>query len=139
MLVPGNTTCPAKRDTFEKEFIDNGFLLFRVQWVEGNNYFLFNTLSGEKTYIGGRAFFSPNGEYLISIEDDIESSYSFNGFQLYSVENDGHLRLIWQFSPVWGPCNIKWIDNSSLVTKGYYLNDNREEISFFKNIKISMR
>ncbi len=125
--------------TFEKEFKDNGFLLFRVQWFEGNNYFLLNTMSGEKTYIGGRAYFSPNGKYLIGIEDDIEALYSFNGFQLYSVEKNGHLKLIWQFSPVWGPYKIKWIDNSSLVTKGYYLNDNWEKVSFFKSIKINMR
>jgi hypothetical protein len=126
--------------TFEKLFRDKSLLLFRVQWFEGNNYFLLNTKSGEKTYTIGRVYFSLNGKYCISINDDIEASYSANGFQLFSIGENNSLEEIWEYSPNWGPENIKWIDDNTLIAKGYYFHgENWEKKTIFKKILINVR
>ena len=125
--------------TFEKAFKDNNFLLFRVQWFEGNNYFLLNTVSGEKTYTFGRVFISPNRKYFISINDDIDVGYSSNGLQLFMVDKKDNLKEIWEHSPSWAPENIKWINNHTLITKGYYHDEHMEVTYFYKKIKFNGR
>jgi hypothetical protein len=125
--------------TFEKAFKNNCFLLFRVQWFEGNNYFLINTETGEKTYTIGRVYFSKNNKYMISINDDIEAAYSDNGFQLFAIGRDKCLKEIWNYYPVWAPEKIKWINDKSLIVKGYYLaGDKWERKAFYKKVKINL-
>ena len=124
--------------TLEKWFKKYNFLLFRVQWFEGNNYFLLNTLTGEKTYVGGRVYFNPNGKFLLSVEDDIDANYCFNGFQLFSVGNKGQLKKVWEYSPVWGPSHIKWIDNNRFVTKGYIYDRDWKIKTFFKDVEFNI-
>ncbi len=124
---------------FEKEFKDFGFLLFRVQWYEGNDYFLLDTKTGEKKYTIGRTYFSNDKNFVISINNDILAEYSYNGFQLFKIESNGKLNQIWKFSPNWAPENIKWVDNETLIVKGYYYAERLEKKTFYKMIKISER
>lgn len=125
ILTP-NYTFDEAGYTYEKEFKDLDLLLFRVQWFEGNNYFLFNTKTGEKTYTIGRVYFNPDNTLLISINDDIDPGYSENGFQLFKIEKNGSLKEIWKFSPSWAPENIKWIDSSNLIVSGYYYSEQED-------------
>lgn len=123
--------------TFDKIFKEQRQILFRVQWEEGNNYFLLNSQTGNKTYTIGRVFFSPNNKYLISINDDIEACYSSNGFQLFSVDKNKNLKEIWNYSPNWGPEEIMWIDNRTLIVKGYYFYGEKwEKKIIYKKMKI---
>jgi len=138
-LSPDSTSNEAEY-TFDKIFKKQNQILFRVQWEEGGNYFLLNTLTGEKTYTIGRVFFSPNSKYLISINDDIEAGYSSNGFQLFSVDKNNNLKVIWSYEPDWGPEEIVWIDNGTLIIKGYYFyGENHEKKIFYKKLKIYVR
>ena len=50
---------------FEYYFSDLNLLLFRVQWYEGNDYFILNKKNGKKTYMLGLPYFSPSKKYLI--------------------------------------------------------------------------
>ena len=125
--------------TFDKIFKEQRQILFRVQWEEGNNYFLLNSLTGDKTYTIGRVFFSPNNKFLISINGDIEAGYSSNGFQLFSFDRNKNLKEIWNYSPDWGPEEIMWIDNTTLIVKGYYFYGEKwEKKLIYKKMKIDV-
>ncbi len=105
--------------TFEKEFKKLNLLLFRVQWYEGNSYFLLNTKTGERTYTIGRVYINPNNTLMISINDDIEAGYSYNGFELFKIEENGNLKKLWELSTSWAPKKIKWLNNYSFIVGGY--------------------
>ena len=140
ILTP-NDTIGETGYTYEKEFKELGLLLFRVQWFEGNNYFLLNTKTGKKTYTIGRVFINPSKNLLISINDDIEAGYSDNGFQLFSINEKGILEEQWSFDPGWAPEKIKWIDKATLIVEGYYFpeNSNYTKKVFYKLMKINER
>ena len=103
--------------TFENHFKQQKLLLFRVQWGEGNNYAIIDFTNGKKTYLIGRPFFSPDKKYMIAINCDIEAQYSSNGFELFEFANR-ELKKIWRYDPtIWGPVDLKWIDNSTMASK----------------------
>jgi hypothetical protein len=139
-LTPNDTTEEAGY-TFEKEFIKNGFLFFRVQWFEGNNYFLLDLKTGQKYYTIGRVFFSKNGNYIMSINDDIDAGYSKNGFQLFSIDKDNSLNEIWYYDTDFAPTLIEWIDDKNLLVKGYTLDENSDwnPKTIYKKMKITKR
>ena len=104
--------------SFVKEFPEYDLLLFRVQWYEGDNYFLLNLTTGEKTYIIGKPYFSESGKYIMSINSDLEAGYSYNGFQLLKIEED-HISELWKFDPGWAPEKFQWINDTSFYVHGY--------------------
>lgn len=106
---------------FESYFKELEFLLFRVQWYEGNDYLLMNRKNGNRTKMFGKPYFSPSKKYFISINNDVEAGYSYNGFQLFEFKNED-FKLLWQYEPQeWGPVDIKWIDENNLAVKNYTL------------------
>ncbi|GAB7086975.1 hypothetical protein [Marinifilum fragile] len=134
-----NDTLEEAEYTFEKAFED--YYLFRVQWFEGNNYFLLNKLTGEKQYTIGRVFFNKSRELLMSINDDIEAGYSDNGFQLFERNKEKQLNEIWRFDPGWAPEQLMWMDNETLIIKGYKFSDH-DDFScspIYKKLKIIRR
>jgi hypothetical protein len=137
ILIPNDTVDEAGY-TYEKEFKDLSLLLFRVQLFEGNNYFLLNTRTGKKTYTIGQVYVNPDKTFLMSINDDIVTGFSDNGFQLFEIRTNGEIKEIWKFSPFWAPDRIKWIDNSTLIVHGYYFSGEEWKYkSIYKKIKIN--
>jgi hypothetical protein len=77
--------------------------------------------TGKKTYILGQPFFSPDNKFIMAINCDIEAQYSGNGFQLFEIVNL-EIRKVWEYNPtIWGPVDIKWIDNSTLISRNQLL------------------
>jgi hypothetical protein len=104
-------------NTFEHYFKDYGYYSVRTQWGEGNGYKLINDLTGEITNLFGRPYFSPNRQYIISVNADIEAGYSENGFQLFE-NNKGRLLHLGNYEPSnWGLMKALWIDNNTLKTE----------------------
>lgn len=126
-------------NVFEHYFRDYGFYSVRTQWGEGNGYKLINDSTGETTNLFGRPYFSPNGQYIISVNADIEAGYSENGFQLFKNSN-GQLFHIGNYEPSsWGPMTAIWIDNNSIVTENVTteIKDGLSDyLYFFSKIKI---
>jgi hypothetical protein len=138
-LLTLNPMADESDNTFEYYFKDFGYYSIRVQWGEGNGYKLVNQIDGSETNLFGRPYFSPNGQFVISINMDIEAGYSQNGFQLFKNEN-GKLKLLGYYEPEgWGPFSARWIDNNKLVLKNQTVeikNDNMFYIDFYAEIKI---
>lgn len=126
-------------NVFEHYFSDFGFYSVRTQWGEGNGYKLINDSTGEITNLFGRPYFSPNGQFIISVNADIEAGYSENGFQLFKNSN-GQLLHIGNYEPSsWGPMTAIWIDNNSIVTENVtteIIDGLSDYLYFFSKIKI---
>jgi hypothetical protein len=124
---------------FEKLILNGIFHLYRVQWSEGNNYVLVNTITGKKTYTYGRVFVNSSHNYLVSINDDIEAGYSMNGIQLFHIDKDYNLIELWSYRTEWAPRKIKWNSENELVLSGYYYDesDGWKYKIFYKKIKIT--
>lgn len=117
--------------SFEFFFENFGFFSIRVQWGEGNAYKLINSKTGELTNIIGRPFFSPDGSKIIALGNDIEATYSTNGFQILS-NNSGKLTEIGRFSPTsWGCKNAKWINNDKLILINESIEFKANEMNYF--------
>lgn len=127
-------------DTFEHYFKEFGFYSVRTQWGEGNGYKLISDEDGEVTDLFGRPYFSQNGEYVISVNWDIEAGYSWNGFQLFH-NIKGKLKKIGHYEPKeWGPYSAKWIDNSTVVLKNRtteFKNGEINYLDFYSELKIN--
>jgi hypothetical protein len=123
--------------TYESEFRNLDLLHFKVLGEQMYNYFLLDSKTGEKTYTVGRVFINRAKTFVISINDDIDIGDSFNGFQLFKINQEGDLKEIWRYSPSWAPEKIKWIDNSTLLVQGY-LSDMSPEKTY-KKIRIYKR
>jgi len=103
--------------TFEHFFEEFGYYSLRVEWSEGNGYRLVNYVTGEETSIFGRPYFSENGEYVISVNEDIVANYSMNGFELFSNDK-GDLDLLANFdATAWGPEAAIWKDENTVILK----------------------
>jgi hypothetical protein len=107
---------------FEHYFPEAGFFLLRAQFSEGNCWLLVHRQSGRKTYISGLPHFSPDGRSLITRNLDLEAGYSFNGLAYYTLLQDS-LVLNWELEiNNWGPRNMKWLSDSSLlIEKSYWV------------------
>jgi hypothetical protein len=127
-------------NTFEYNFTDFDFYSVRVQWGEGNGYKLISALNGEETNLFGRPYFSKNGQYVISVNVDIEAGYSENGFQLFK-NNKGKLVKVFSYTPNgWGPFSIKWTDQNTLIMKNEtveFENGEMKYIEFYSELKIT--
>ncbi len=100
---------------FEYFFKDFGFYSIVVQWSEGIGYKLINYSTGEVTNLFGRPYFSKNGQYVISVNTDLEAGYSSNGFQLFENKH-GNLIHLGNYEPnEWGPVKAKWIEENKLI------------------------
>lgn len=108
------------RYAYEHYFPEVDFFLLRAQFNEGNCWLLVHRQSGRKTYISGLPHFSPDGTKVITGNLDLESGYSFNGLAHYSLMNDS-LALNWELEiSNWGPRQIKWLSDSSLIIEKTY-------------------
>lgn len=117
--------------TFEYYFKDLQIFSIRVQFGEGNCYKLVNAKDGRITFIIGRPYFSPNGELIISLGNDIEAGYSINGFQLLRNKN-GTISEIGKYEPSsWGCESAKWLDNKSFILRNESIEFGDSGVSYF--------
>jgi len=139
-LISINQNTDEADNTFEYYFQEFGFYSVRTQWGEGNGYKLINDKDGEVTDLYGRPYFSRNGEYVISVNVDIEAGYSRNGFQLFQNSN-GKLKNIGNYEPNgWGPYSAKWKDNSTVILKNEtveFKDGEMNYINFYSELKIN--
>lgn len=102
-------------NTFEYYFQEFGFYSVRTQWSEGNGYKLINDTDGKVTDLFGRPYFSINGNFLVSVNADIDAGYSRNGFQLFKNKN-GEIENLGSYEPNgWGFISAKWIDSNNVI------------------------
>ena len=103
------------------EFIEeHDYLVLHLQYWEGNSFALLNVKTGEFHEITGYPLFSPDGQYVVVAQKDLEAGYSPNTLQIYIA--DQTLKLVYDAKPSsWGPSEVKRLSNTLLsFTKTKY-------------------
>lgn len=106
-----------ERYTYENYFPETNAYLIRVQWYEGNNYLLVNRTNGSKKYVIGQIHPSSSGTQLLSVNEDLEAGYSFNGIQLLTKEEETFFTRFTFVAGNWAPVAVKWLDENNLILK----------------------
>ncbi|MDT8412239.1 MAG: hypothetical protein RQ875_07255 [Vicingaceae bacterium] len=111
----------------------NHFIVYGA-FYEWHNYLLIDMESGDTNYLAGFPILSPDKKTIISGNCDLVAGFTFNGLELYS--NTNPINKISSIELMeWGPEEIKWIDNSILLIKGYVSDtsmDNLRRLEYFK-------
>tara|TARA_B110000285_G_scaffold92393_1_gene105823 strand:- start:379 stop:1065 length:687 start_codon:yes stop_codon:yes gene_type:complete len=111
----------------------NQFIVYGSFW-EWHNYILIDMESGDTNYLAGFPVLSPDKKTIISGNCDLIAGYTFNGLELYN--NSSPIKKICSTELMsWGPDKIKWIDDSSLIIKGYISDtslDNLQKLEYFR-------
>ncbi len=108
---------------FEHYFASINYYLLHVQEVEGQSWLLVNRSTGNKYPLSGLPYISPDKTRLITISEDLESGFSFNGMELYTIYKDS-IHREFQIQPIaWGPAEARWINNKQLLLKEVYFNE----------------
>jgi len=106
--------------TFEHFHESSDLIVFREQWGEGNGYMIVDRKSGSKVRTWGPPVFSPDRDYFISFQADIDAHYSNNGIQLFKIVN-GIPELQLEYAMDWGPTKVEWLNNKTFKLEIYNL------------------
>jgi len=106
-------------------------------YYESLDYLLVNQATGESIHTWGPPLISPDKKYFICASYDLEAGFTANGLQLYSYLNGkiipvGEIEL-----EKWGPGQIKWLDNHSLVAEYITLDSTMNKV--IKPVKLVMQ
>lgn len=122
-LANGKTASFANWDNEKEEgytfvhYLDKiDYYLLRVQWVEGNCWMLVNRKNGNKHYLSGFPYVSPDNKQMMAIGADLEAGYSFNGLALYTIHADS-LQMVFSKETPWGPLTMKWVNEQQFLLK----------------------
>ena len=92
---------------FKKE----GFYFVSCQSYEWHQYALISMKTGEKYFLIGYPYFSPDNKTIISVSDIVCGDFSDSGIQIFENKN-GHLKKQLECNE-WFASYVKWIDNKS--------------------------
>lgn len=116
------------------------YFLLSVERVDEGCWMLVNRKNGLKKYIYGLPYISLDNTKIITINSDLESQYTFNGIEMYSVMSDS-LKLEFSKETTWGPIDLKWLNgNEVLLKRRYFYTDSitnaQKDFFDFCNMKI---
>jgi len=119
--------------SFEGFFGNGQFALVEGIHLEWTTHTLVNLETAERNSFWGKPVFSKNGALVISYSFDPIAGFMPNGFQLFSLKNGTFSLLLQHEFEEWGPYEMRWESDSTLVTKRVsYNNDYEEEIDFIR-------
>ncbi len=117
----------SQRYCLEHFFEAQSLFLVKVYYQIGNSYLLMDADNGEVTYLWGRPYFSPKGLHMAVINNDQKIQYGANGIQLFMVSRDS-LELLWELGlDNWGPSELAWLTEDTLMLRREYLAPNESE------------
>ncbi|MCW3463262.1 hypothetical protein [Chitinophaga nivalis] len=110
-----------------------------LNYYEGMGYTLVNTQNGDTVYTWSPAVISPDKKYLVTASMDLVAAFDPNGFQLYEISPNYQVKLIGEkYLEKWGPVDVQWIDNKTLICKHVTIDDNTMETRV-KYVKLVMQ
>jgi hypothetical protein len=87
-----------------------------LHWEWTTDRFI-NIKSGAETYFWDNPVLSPNKQNLIAFSCDLEAGFMPNGIQLYKINADTITQVFEKEIDNWGPEEVKWESDTSLVIK----------------------
>jgi len=125
---------------FKYYFEDIEYYLLDVGLWEGGYGLLVNRKNGLSKEITGLPYISKNHKKIICINEDLESGYTTNGIELYTVLNDSLQTEFRKSIEGWGPADISWINENQILLKTErFQNETGERITEFKRVTIEKK
>lgn len=109
----------------------NNFAIIREQFWEGNTWHILSLKNGKIKEVKGYPLSSPDGEYIICSQQDLEANYSPNIFDLYKVGNES-LNKVFSSIPDdhgWGPGEVEWVNSDTVIFNKVQWNPDPNKIS----------
>lgn len=101
--------------SFIKYFPSIQYGLLHVQYYEGSSYNLIDMRTGTQTEVLGDAVLSPDNRRLAISYADVVAGFSSNVLAVYLVLPRGLVREFRELPQEWGPVDLKWSDNRTIV------------------------
>jgi hypothetical protein len=106
-------------------------------YYESMDFLLVNQLTGETIHTWGAPIISPDKKYFVCASYDLEAAFLENGLQLFSYAN-GKITPVGEIElEKWGPGQIKWQDNNTLIVEHITLDSTMQKI--IKPVKLVMQ
>lgn len=87
--------------------------LVRLTFYEGSINKLINRKNGNTIETAGEILVSPDNSRFLAYNRDLATTYTFNGFEVYSVEDDNYTQEHKQGLD-WGPSDPIWLSNTKI-------------------------
>jgi hypothetical protein len=92
-------------------------------YYESLDYLLVNPANGDTLHTWGAPVIAPDKKHILCPSMDLEAGFVPNGFQLFSVDNN-QIKLIGDIEiKKWGPGEVKWINNNTILATYIFLDD----------------
>lgn len=88
-----------------------------ASFYEGYSYILVNGSTGDTTFICGTPSLSPDHKTLIAGNVDLEAAFSYNGFEMFSIQGNKLKQIGARMLNKWGPNKVKWKTNNELLVE----------------------
>lgn len=108
--------------------------LVAATYYEASDYILIDRQTAHITQLWGIPQVSPNGKLFIAGNTDLVAGFNYNGLQLFKTTHKPKLSAQRELQ-TWGPDEIKWLNNTTLLIKGSIsdtTNENLERPEYFK-------
>ncbi len=106
-------------------------------FMESSADFLVSLKNGQKAILWGSPKLSPDKTKVLSYSYDLEAGFINNGIQMFRVGNNGQLKKIFESEiKNWGPVDIKWESDTSILIKRAKLDSQMQEHFDFKRMII---
>jgi hypothetical protein len=120
-----------KKYRYEGTFSGIGFVHIHGDFWESSGDLLISLKNGTINFFWGRPKLSPDQSMIISYNVDLGPRYMSNGIQLFKVEN-GPIKNVFETEiENWGPKEIKWESDSTILIKRVKVDFTNEYKEFF--------
>lgn len=113
--------------SYVKTLSSIGFVHIKAACWEWTNDYLINLKNGEKTRLWEQPILSPNKQMFISNSADLVATMMPNGFQLFKIDNGVIKNVFEKEIENWGPSEIKWESDTTILIKRLKVDDNYKE------------
>lgn len=114
----------------------NYYVVFQSLYESGL-YLLINKTDGTKHEAFGYPYVSPRKDYFVCGNCDLVAGFRANGLEIYKKKGNEYVLEGTRELANWGPEQMLWLDDSTLVIKGSKLtSDGVTQASVFKSILI---
>jgi len=103
------------------------------EWTED---FFVNLKNGRQFYFWSDPIVSPNNKLIVSYCMDMDAQFMPNGLQLFKIEGDSIVKIFERKISDWGPEEVKWESDSSIVIKRGIPDDNMNYVLDFVRMSL---
>lgn len=113
--------------------------IVRVQYYEGGGYLVINENSGEMVHIIDPLVVSPSKKYAIAGNCDLVAGYTFNGIELYEIQNNNLVLVGKKELEGWGPKKLYWQNDSTLIGERNVFDGSSSGMESTERLKLILR